>query len=57
MVSFKIIQNFSRFLVKYLYFISIKYSEQDMALFNELVAYPQFIKNPLDTLKKHFNSS
>ncbi len=28
----------------------------DLALFNQLVAFPEFVKNPLDTLKKHLTT-
>lgn len=36
--------------------IRFKKSQDDISLFNQLLDYKEFTSNPLDTLKKHFNS-
>lgn len=39
-----------------LIFFFSKYRQDDISLFNQLLDYKEFTSNPLDTLKKHFNS-
>jgi hypothetical protein len=47
----------NHFTLNYKYKRFLYYRNDDMTLFNQLIDYPEFVKNPLDTLKKHLTST
>lgn len=38
-------------------FLGPSFSDDDLQLFTQLQTYSEFISNPLEILKKHFNSN